>query len=83
MKTITKVIEDVSIAVGVVLGVQQIETILGIILLVFQIGMILFKVTRSIIDHIKKKDLDGVEQDLQDGIDQIEHLTGKDKHDGE
>ena len=82
MKTITKVVEDISIAVGVVLGVQQIETILGIVLLIFQIGLILFKVIRSLIEHIKKKDLDGIEQDLQDGIEQIEHLTDKDK-DGE
>lgn len=77
--TISKVLEDVSIAFGVVLGVNQIETILGIVLLVFQIGLIIFKCVRSIVEHVKKKDLDGIEKDLEDASKQIEDLSDKKK----
>ena len=79
MKTISKVIEDVSIVLGVSLGIAQIETILGIVLLVFQIGLIIYKLIRSIIDKIKKKDYDGIENDIKNATDEIEKLTPKDK----
>ena len=78
MKTFTNVIENISIALGVSLGIAQIETILGIILLVFQIILILFKCGRSIYLHVKNKDVDGIQNDLEDTIKQIEHLKDKD-----
>ena len=78
MKNITNVMEDVSIGLGITLGISEIKTILGIVLLVFQIVLIIYKMVRAIIKKIKNKDYDGVEQELNDGIHQIEeHLKDK------
>lgn len=79
MKNVTNILEDVSIVFGVTIGVTQIESILGIIILVFQIVLILYKGTRKIIEKIKKKDLDGIEEDLKETTDELEKLSNKDK----
>ena len=71
--------EDVSIVFGVTIGIAQIETILGIIVLAFQIILILYKCGMKIYEHIKNKDVKGIETDLKETIDELENLSDKNK----
>ena len=64
---------------GISVSLPQIETILGIVILVFQIVLILWKVGRKIYDHFKNKQYDKIEEDLNDGISQIEDLKNRNK----
>lgn len=71
--------ENVSIVFGVTIGIAQIESILGIIILVFQIVLIIYKFVRTIINRIKNKDYDGIEEDIKDTTEQLKELSDKDK----
>ena len=73
------IVEDVLIVAGVGISLVDLQTIMGIILLAVQLGLILFKGIRKILESIKKKDADGVEQGLNDIKDGIESITPKDK----
>ena len=79
VKNITNIMEDVSIVFGVTIGLSQIQTILGIIILVFQIILIIYKCGLKIYERIKNKDAKGIETDLKETIDELEKLSDKDK----
>ena len=64
---------------GVTIGLSQIQTILGIVVLTFQCVLIIYKCVRNIIKHVKEKDADGVQKDLEETIDALENLSEKDK----
>lgn len=74
------VVEDVTIVAGVTISLSNLYTILGIILLAFQIGLIIFRVVRAIIKHYKAKDLDAIVNDIESGANDIKDVI--DKHDG-
>ena len=74
------VLEDVLIAGGIAISLPQIESILGIIILSVQVILILYKAIRKIIDAVKKKNYDEIENTLKETQDQLEDL--KDKQDG-
>ena len=78
MKNIN-ILENVSIVFGVTIGLSQIQTILGIIVLVFQVLLIIYKCVVRIINHAKNKDLNGIQNDLEETIDDLEKLSDKDK----
>ena len=74
-----EVIEDALIVFGVALSIDQIKTILGIILLVIQIGLILYKGIKLLIGHIKNKNykdaiktIDDMTKEIQDAIDKTD-----------
>ena len=77
VKNITNILEDVSIVFGVTIGIAQIQTILGIIVLSFQIILIIYKCVVRIYKHAKEKDLKGIENDLEETIDALENLQDK------
>ena len=72
--------EDVSIVFGVTIGIAQIETILGIILLSFQICLILFKLVFKVINRIKNNEYMKIEEDIEKAQEDIKNLS--DKNDG-
>ena len=81
-----EVIEDALIVFGVALSIDQIKTILGIILLVIQIGLILYKGIKLLIGHIKNKNykdaiktIDDMTKEIQDAIDKTDK-DGKSKN---
>lgn len=74
------VLEDVLIIGGISVSVTMIQSILGIIILSFQIILILFKAGKKIYDLIKAKKYDEIENTLQETQDQLEDL--KNKEDG-
>ena len=79
VKNITNILEDVSIVFGVTIGLSQIQTILGIIVLTFQVLLIIYKCVVRIINHAKNKDVNAIQKDLEETIDDLEKLSDKDK----
>ena len=80
VKNVTNILEDVSIVFGVTIGLSQIQTILGIIVLSFQVILIIFKCVMKIIDHVKNKDVTAIEHDLEETIESLENLSDKNKN---
>lgn len=78
MKSIN-IIEDVLIVGGVALSLTNIYTIMGIILLSFQIVLILVKAGIKIYQHIKNGKMDEAVKDIEDAQKEIEDVTKKDK----
>ena len=79
MKNIN-VLEDVLIVAGVSVSLAQIQTILGIIILSFQIILIIYKGVRRIIDHAKEKDFDAIEDDIKKTTEDLEKLKESSKN---
>lgn len=77
---VLNILEDVTIVGGVAIGISTIETILGIIILAIQLCLILYKGIRKIIELVKKKKYDEIDDALEETKDQLEDL--KDKTDG-
>ena len=73
-KTLTNVLEDISIALGVAISIEQIETILGIIILVIQIVWILWKCGVSIYHKIKEKRYSEIGEDIKQVQDELTNL---------
>ena len=67
-------LENVLIFLGTSLGLAQIETILGIIILVFQIGLIIYKAIVGIIDLVKKEEYDKIDDTIEDVIEDLKDL---------
>lgn len=78
MKSIN-IIEDVLIVGGVALSLTNIYTIMGIVLLSFQIVLILVKAGIKIYQHIKNGKMDEAVKDIEDAQKEIEDVTKKDK----
>lgn len=72
-----EIVEDAFIVMGVALSVDQIKTILGVILLVLQICLILYKSIKAIINKVKNKDIDGAVKEVQDATEKIEDVIDK------
>ena len=67
-------IENVTIALGVAFGISNIESVLGIILLSLQVGLILWKVGYKIYLRIKYKQLDKIQKDIEDAMNELEQI---------
>ncbi len=75
------VVENTSIVLGVAISLNTIYSVLGIILLAFQIGLIVYKVIKSIVEHVKAKDYEKIEEDIEHGISEIQNVINEDgKH---
>lgn len=72
------VVENTSIVLGVAISLETIYSIMGIILLAFQIGLIVYKVIKSIVKHVKAKEFDKIEEDIEHGISEIQNVVDKD-----
>lgn len=72
LNNVINITEDVLIVGGVAVGVAQIETILGIVLLSVQLLIILYKGISLIIKHLKNKDYNSAVDQAKDTINKIE-----------
>lgn len=77
---VLNILEDATIVGGVAVGLSTIQTILGIIILSVQVVLILYKGIRKIVELVKKKKYDEIDDALEETKDQLEDL--KDKTDG-
>ena len=76
------ILEDVLIVGGIAISLSQIQTILGIIILSFQIFLILYKFGYKIYTLIKEKKYDEIDDAIEDTTHQLEHLNDKKDNDG-
>lgn len=58
-------IENFLVGIGLAMGIANIETILGIVLVCIQISIILVRTIISIIEKAKNNDYNGIEEDLR------------------
>lgn len=70
-------IENAFNFLGIFYGINNIEQLLGIILLILNICLILFKTIYKIILKIKNKQYNDIEKDIENAIDEIEKLKGE------
>lgn len=68
------VVENTTIALGVAFGISNIQSILGIILLALQVGLILWKVSYKIYLRIKYKQLDKIQDDIEKAMNELEQI---------
>lgn len=73
------VIEDVMIATGVSVSLVDIQQILSVVLLIFNVIWICIKAGVKIYHHIKDKRYDQIDDTVKDAIDNIEKITNQDK----
>ena len=70
-KTTVEVIEDVTIALGVAISIDQIKTVLGIVLLTLEIIWILYKGIKVIVKKVRNKDYEGAIKNAKETIEEI------------
>lgn len=75
MNKIINTIENATIVCGLSVGFAEIESILGIIILVVQLVLILWKMGYSVYQKIKNKEYDQVDDEIEKGIEDILALT--------
>lgn len=71
--------ENALIILGTTFGIQQIESILGIVILILQVLLVLYKVGYKVYLKIKEKKYDEIDDVVEEGIDNIEDLTNKER----
>ena len=72
MQNISRVVDGALIALGLTYSLQNIQSILGIIILAIQIIWLLTKFITKVISYIKeKRNIEELEPDLQDVVDKI------------
>lgn len=76
MKDKIDTLNNVLIPIGAYLGITQIESILGIIILSFQIILILYKGIYSIVMKVKNKNYKEIGNDISKTIEELEDLKG-------
>ena len=72
------IIEDTLIATGITISLLDIQQVLSIILLVFNVLWILWKFGYRVYEHIKGKNYVEIGNDIKDAKDDLEKLTNKD-----
>lgn len=78
MKSPTNIIEDVLIGFGITVSLIDIQQVLSIILLVLNVGWLLTKLVLKIVEHVKKKQYDQIDDDIKETIDGIEEIKNHD-----
>ena len=71
------IIEDVLIAVGIGVSLVDIQQILSIIILCFNVIWIMVKVVLKIVEHYKAKNYNAIADDVKQSIDELEDLKNK------
>ena len=71
----TNVLEDCLIASGVTISLMDIQTILGIIILSFQVILILIKLFKRVYNAVKNKNVDELTDAINDGKDELQNLS--------
>jgi formiminotetrahydrofolate cyclodeaminase len=78
VKSPTNIIEDVLIGFGITVSLIDIQQVLSIILLVLNVGWLLVKLVLKIVEHVKKKQYDQIDDDIKETIDGIEEIKNHD-----
>ena len=68
-------LENALVLVGSYIGLSQIESILGIVILSFQVVLVLYKMGYKLYEKIKNKKFDEVDDVIKEGVDELEDLS--------
>ena len=80
MKNINNTIDNILMALGATWSLANIQTLLGIIVLVFQIVWLMFKLVIKIINKIKTKgNLDDLDKEVDKITDKINSIGDEDE----
>ena len=79
-KQVVTIMENTLIIAGVSISLPMIESILGIIILAFQIVLIVIKTGSKIYEKIKQKKYDEIDDVVEESQKELDSLSGKDKH---
>ncbi len=74
---IQNIIEDVLIGCGITISLVDIQQVLSIILLVFNVAWLLIKGGLKVYEHLKSKQYGKIAEDIKETADNIEQLTDK------
>lgn len=81
MERISKIVEPLLLTTGVAYGLNNIQTILGVVIMVLQLGWLLAKLVIKIIDTIKSRGkLDDIKPDLDEVIDKLDEIKERYHH---
>lgn len=69
------IIEDVLIATGITISLVDIQQVLSIIILCFNVIWIVVKVVLKIVEHYKSKNYQAIADDIKDAKDELEDLN--------
>lgn len=75
---IQSIIEDVLIGGGIAVSLVDIQQVLSIILLCFNVAWLLVKFGIKVYEHIKNKQFKEVADDIKETADEFEKFTNKD-----
>jgi len=78
VKSPINIVEDVLIGFGITVSLIDIQQVLSIILLVLNVGWLLIKLVLKIVEHVKKKQYDQIDDDIKETIDGIEEIKNHD-----
>lgn len=73
------IFEDVLIIGGIAISISMIQTILGIIIMSFQIVLILCRFVSNIYKHIKNKEYDKIDDEISDTTEKLKDLSKDNK----
>ena len=76
-KSINNIIDYSLISLGVVFSAQNIESIIGILLMCIQVVWLIAKMILKIKNHIKNKQFDKIDDTIEETIKDIEEVTKK------
>lgn len=81
-KNLSNALENISILIGFTISLETIESILGIIILAFQVIWVIVKCGIAIYKKVKQKKYDEIDDEVKKGIDDLKniHDTIGDKH---
>lgn len=79
MKQYNEISSSVLGALGITLSVQDLTQIVNLVLLILSIINILWVLIVRVREHIKKKEYEKIEEDINDAIEKTKHLKGDDK----
>lgn len=77
---IQSIIEDVLIGGGIAVSLVDIQQVLSIILLCFNVAWLLVKFGIKVYEHIKNKQFKEVADDIKETADELEKFTNKDSN---
>lgn len=85
MNNDNNIISNMLATIGGFIGLTQIQSLLGILLTLINIGIIIYNLIYKLVINIKNKDTNKIKQDLEDTYNQLEKLQEeiKEKEDNE
>lgn len=77
-----KEIDYALMTINTVIGIDQIESIVGLIMLSLQIILIFYRLITGVHNKIKNKQVDGLGQDIENAIEDLQELFKEDDTNG-